>query len=200
MPDPTITTDACYLIERSQPEGQDPPYYWRGPNMHGWTPILTKAKRFLTKEEAEKALDSISGFKNIHRDMGHVVEHVFIDCNAPTITDADRAAASEIRRAIFTHLPPAPYATEELAAIIAKHAATERGELERLKKIIEATVDWGVIMPGELIEVRSANDSTGAHIGYEIGEVGGDEPIMKAQPSLWSAIAAAQQLAKGEQG
>lgn len=85
--------EVCWLIERSQPEGQSDICWWAGGNRTGscspWTWDAGKAMRYPTKIAAEAALDEISGVKGIHRPMGHVTEHAFVPMPVPADAKAD---------------------------------------------------------------------------------------------------------------
>lgn len=66
---------AYWLIERSQPEGQDPPYWWTG---RDWSNSPFRAMRHPTQIRAMETLHLINGIEGVHSPMGHVVAHVFV--------------------------------------------------------------------------------------------------------------------------
>lgn len=106
--------DIFYLIERGQPEGQDPPVWWVGYSVefgHQWTNDATKARKFPSRSAASKALDEISGVPGVHQPMGHVEEHAFIDTTKPKWRKIERfnfIGRSGLNRLRFVHEPGYP--------------------------------------------------------------------------------------------
>jgi hypothetical protein len=78
---PTEEETVCWLIERSQPEGFDPPQYLRVGHAHiGWTLDATKAKRFASRDLARAFQGTCSDLAAGRPCFlcGHVAEHVFL--------------------------------------------------------------------------------------------------------------------------
>ena len=72
----------CWLIERGQPEGQEPTIWWVGPEprddekyLGTWSEDAYKAKRFATRAEGEQYAVGSRGPGHSYR----VTDHIFID-------------------------------------------------------------------------------------------------------------------------
>lgn len=143
--------DICWLIERSQLEGQVPTMWFSGdPTKNTWTEDANFAKRYKTAKEAEADANLMfARFDGDPRRACHVSEHVFVDFR--TIAEieemrTDIGETMQILGRILTgdqtrafHVGDLPDMARQVAA---KFAASARGAISIPRDQIELWASW----------------------------------------------------------
>ncbi len=146
-------TTACWLIERSQPEHQDPPCWWDGKDKCGdWVFDAHGARRFTSQAEAEGAFCPTCREDG----RGHASEHVFfggaddhcacVECSA--FHEGMSSAPRNLWKAAEPAAPRVPPTPEVVEAAI-----------EEFRKAVRACKDDSDNLTDDLAQVNIARSA-----------------------------------------